>query len=107
VEGLFCFNFRRFLLSREVQISSAQSRAFFASRRNPLPRLCVRRFKRVSKVDDFSLLAYNHFRLTASRFPFAPRGAQTAAILELDRPFGRIIQISGEPLRAALEQLGR
>jgi hypothetical protein len=28
-------------------------------------------------------------------------------ILELDRPFGGIIQISGEPLRAALEQLGR
>ncbi len=28
-------------------------------------------------------------------------------ILELDRPFGGIIRISGEPLRAALEQLGR
>lgn len=28
-------------------------------------------------------------------------------ILELDRPFGGVIQISGEPLRAALEQLGR
>jgi Protein of unknown function (DUF4239) len=28
-------------------------------------------------------------------------------ILELDRPFGGIIQISGEPLRAALDQLGR
>jgi ABC-type amino acid transport system permease subunit len=28
-------------------------------------------------------------------------------ILELDRPFGGIIQISGEPLRAALEQIGR
>jgi hypothetical protein len=28
-------------------------------------------------------------------------------ILELDHPFGGIIQISGEPLRSALEQLGR
>jgi hypothetical protein len=28
-------------------------------------------------------------------------------ILELDHPFGGIIQVSGEPLRRALEQLGR
>jgi hypothetical protein len=28
-------------------------------------------------------------------------------MLELDRPFGGIIRISGEPLRSALEQLGR
>lgn len=28
-------------------------------------------------------------------------------ILELDRPFGGIIQVSGDPLRAAMEQLGR
>jgi hypothetical protein len=53
---------------------------------------------------------------------FAPRNATTFVslavcalsvssaiflILELDRPFGGIIQISGEPLRTALEQLGR
>jgi hypothetical protein len=53
---------------------------------------------------------------------FAPRNAATLLslavcalavssaiflILELDRPFGGIIQISGDPLRSALEQMGR
>lgn len=53
---------------------------------------------------------------------FAPRNATTLLalvvcalavssaiflILELDRPFHGIIQISGDPLRAALQQLGR